>query len=342
MSDVTCSISKAIVLSIELAPPIAGGAVADGFRKRTYTIEEELLMLIDDKYYLKLSRQHMVTKRIMTMQVGDHTSVDHADVGIGRLHKCCDIPHQLAMLRDRAMKVAIVGEALVDKLPEKWCRIKDGKRWQAAYSNMPSVVEVMTPVIHDIPSIKMNIATSGSTSAGFRPVCMEITGATISWLSKAVAAQVASGEAHASHSTPVDDTEHAGAGSPLSPTSCWRQLMRVACAGDDIHSGHMGSPSQDYHCHSYRCDVCCVRRTASMGRKMASIPTTRMTSMPTLHMMLHMLIKLRATLHVFLCMMVNMRLNRSAPSRQQAMRLATSVIFLVPGRHPGWISVIVV
>ena len=59
-----------------------------------------------------------------------------------------------------------------------------------------------------------------------------------------------------------------------------------------------------------------------MGRKMASIPPTRMTSIPTLHMMLHMLIKLRATLHVFLCMMASMRLNRSAPSRQHAMHLA--------------------
>ena len=219
---------------------------------------------------------------------------------------------------------------MVGKLPEKWCRIKDGKRWQAAYSKMPSVVEVMTPVINDIPSIKMNIATQDviTTSNCFRPVYMEITGATISWLSKAVAAQVASGEVHASHRAPgEDDTEHDGAGSPLSPTSWWRQLMRVACAGDDIHDGPMGSPSQDCHCHSYRCDVCCLCRTASMGRRMASIPTTRMTSMPTLHMMLHMLSKLRVTWHVFLC--------PSAPSRQQAMKAsrAASVVFLYPSRH---------
>ena len=211
MSSVTCSISKAFVLSIEPTSP------SDGLRKRTYTIEEELIMIIGDKHYLKLSRQHMVTRRIMVMQVGDHQSVDHADMAPRLLHKCCNIPDQLKELRDRAMKVAIVGEHMVEKLPGKWCRIQQQKRWRTAYSTMPSVVEIMTPVINGIPSIKMNIATSGHDShKGFRPVYMEITGATISWLSQAVAAQVASGEMHASH-----DTEHVGAGSTVLPTSCW-------------------------------------------------------------------------------------------------------------------------
>ena len=83
----------------------------------------------------------------------------------------------------------------------------------------------------------------------------------------------------------------------------------------------MGSPTQEYHCHYCRCVVCCLCRTSAMGCRMTSIPTTRMVSTPPLRMMLHML-------------MTSMHPHRSAPGRHQAMRLATSEVFLFASRHP--------
>ena len=202
MTDLKCTVYKAWQLCVETA-------ANDGVRKRNYMIDAELLHEINDSHYLTLSRKDNSTRRIMTMLARDHQTTGHADEGFTTL-SMCDIPEQLAKLRDRAMRVAIAGH-MADRLPTKWHRVKRLKRWKAAMATMPKIVEVMTPSTTDIESITVKIIASMSG-----PVQMKITDASMTWLTRSIAAQVASGEVHSARSKTPDPC---GATSP--------------CAGDD-------------------------------------------------------------------------------------------------------------
>ena len=221
MANLTCTVTKAWQLCIM--------DDLNGVRKRTYVIDKDLLHEGESgAHFLTLSRKDNTTRRIMTMLARDEHTTGHADDGFTAL-SMCDIPEQLAKLRNRAMRVAVLGD-MVDHLPTKWGRIKRLKRWRAAMATMPEIVEVMTPATNDIPSITLKIIASTTG-----PVQMEITDQSLSWLTKSIASQVASGEVHSGQS----------------------KAGRTSDACDAIDGdGTSEASSEDCHCHPCRCDGC--------------------------------------------------------------------------------------
>ena len=175
MADLKCTVDKAWQLCVETAD----------VRKRTYVIDQELLHEIHGDYFLALSRKDNTTRRIMTMLARDDQTTGHADDGFMAL-SMCNILEQLAKLRDRAMRFAIAGH-MADAVPAQWHRIRRAKRWRVAMATMPEIVQVMTHATNDIQSIKLKIITSTG------PVQMHVFDASMAWLVKSIAAQVASG-----------------------------------------------------------------------------------------------------------------------------------------------------
>ena len=109
MNGVKCTISTATVLTVEPsstvahdAPGIGPKRADDGFRKRSYVIEKELLHTTDDgTHFLLLSRNHYTSRRIMRMQAHDHHGRGDDNL------RMCDIPKRLVKARDLALRLCL-------------------------------------------------------------------------------------------------------------------------------------------------------------------------------------------------------------------------------------------
>ena len=115
------------------------------------------------------------------------------------------------------MRFPVAGH-MADTIPNGRSRIRHVKRWRAAFAAMPEIIEVMTHATNDIQSIKLKIIASTG------PVQMHVSEALMTWLTKSVAAQVASGDVHSAQ---------AKTGWDIPP-----------CAGDDRSE----SSQEDWHC----------------------------------------------------------------------------------------------
>ena len=181
-----------MVLHVEqmhAAPDDASAEDESWRRSRSFIIDDELVSTIDGRQYMQLSRKHNVMRRIMTMSCPETAQCGARH---GTPLNMSDIPDQMVAARDIAMRKFIAGSDHATKLPKKWARVKTLKRWKAALATLPDVMAVTTPHVNGVASITANIATT--LKGG--PVSMEITDESLSWLTRAVAAQVASGEVH--------------------------------------------------------------------------------------------------------------------------------------------------
>ena len=171
------------------------GESSDAMKSRSYTVPTELVCHEEGSYYVALSRKHSSVRRFMTCQARKHTDTSHADEGMTTSN--FDVPDQLKSVLVKAIKVFVAGDAdAAKKLPKRWTR---AKRYQTRMAEIPNIMSAKTPVIGDIPQININVL--GRMKG---PVHIEMTDASITWLTRAVAHQVDDGDFHSKWKSDVN------------------------------------------------------------------------------------------------------------------------------------------
>ena len=183
MNNLTHSIKDVgIIVNVK-----AEGECSDAMKSRSYTVPTELVTHEDGTYYVALSRKHSSVRRFMTCQARKHIDTSHADEGMTTSN--FDVPDQLKSVLVKGIKMFVAGDAEAAKaLPKRWAR---NKRYQTRLMELPNVMSIRTPKIGNIPEIDINVL--GRLKG---PVHIEMTDASITWLTKAVAHQVDDGDFH--------------------------------------------------------------------------------------------------------------------------------------------------
>ena len=185
----------------------ADTAAEGKFKSRQYTFNSDVIQKIEDAYYLMLNRSLISVRRLLTAQSTSHEDTGHADDGIVNMGKT-DIVDQLCAIRQKTVKLHICGGD-TDKV-DKVCSKKqwyNRKGVQAALAEKPETIVIQTPQVGDLAPIAMRVITDLKG-----PLWIEVSDATLTWLTKAVDIQVRSGTVRSRRSTKsLDDTGADGA-----------------------------------------------------------------------------------------------------------------------------------
>ena len=180
MCDLTHTLKDMVVLTVSKTDD-----TEESLRSRQYSIPAEYVEEVNGAKFLCLARKEVVVRRLLTLQARVHVNTSHADEGITNM-SLTDVPDQLAVARVNAIKLGVAGTIeKAEKLSSKFYR---SKKYQQALTDMGEVINVTTPHVGDLQPIVMRMLA--------RPRGMswvEITDANLSWLTKAVAIQVAEG-----------------------------------------------------------------------------------------------------------------------------------------------------
>ncbi len=100
----------------------------------------------------------------------------------------------LATEREMATRMSVTGgsRSAVAKLNTRWRR---NKKWRNKMAAVPDVIEVTTPAVGTMPQCTVRMLSEARQhKPGFAPVCMEITGESLTWLASAIEWQYTSNE----------------------------------------------------------------------------------------------------------------------------------------------------
>ena len=127
-------------------------------------------------------------RRLVTIQARPHVNTSHADEGITNI-SLTDVPDQLVKHRQDAIKLAVTGSQAGSVPGDKHHgNFMIAKKYQQAIFNLGDTISITTPEVCGIEPILMNVKTNYHG-----PIWFEITDLNMSWITKAVGAQVAKG-----------------------------------------------------------------------------------------------------------------------------------------------------
>ena len=196
MVNVTVAMKDIVALTLSI-----DGASEEKIKSRTYSIPTELVMEVKGAKYLCLSRKEVCVRRLLTMQARAHVNTGHSNEGITNL-SLTDIPDQLITLRQDALKLALAGTQ--DKASKLSKRFLHNKKSQDKLVKIGDVITITTPHVHGIDPVAMNVMTNYHG-----PIWVEITNENMSWITKAVGAQVPDGSHKSKRARCLEDAENA-------------------------------------------------------------------------------------------------------------------------------------
>ena len=180
MANVSVSMKDLVVLTVSIE-----GGHDEKIKSRQYSIPTHLIDEFQGSKYLCISRKEVCVRRLLTIQARPHVNTSHADEGITNI-SLTDVPDQLIKRRQDAMKLAVTGAHRGTEKAHGNFMI--AKKYQQAIFDLGDTISITTPEVCGIEPILMNVKTNYHG-----PIWFEITDLNMSWITKAVGAQVAQG-----------------------------------------------------------------------------------------------------------------------------------------------------